>query len=301
MKKLNYFFMCGLMLSASLSFMGCSSDDEEDGAPQTDNYYITTNDGERLLLTRVGNYSFEYDSNGLLSACNLYGVRCNVSFAQNKITDNDGYTANFKLNGKGYISSLTYKNDGEYAVDICSSNFSYDGNGRLVSVSGNYSEDGDKGNFNSKFTYDNGRLTKVITTVSGVDEGERYSETETAVLKYDNGAVSNVLGQYSMSLAEMYYDSDEFSDALFLLGYLGKPSSYFPSGVDWTFADSEGGNNTSTDRFSYSFNSDGTLAREDGMSYSYSNMPTVGDDKTRSAQTPSPRKHYKRHGFRLIK
>lgn len=292
--------MCGLMLSASLSFMGCSSDDEEDGAPKTDNYYITTNDGERLLLTRVGNYSFEYDSKGLLSSCNVYGDKYDISFAQNKITSDYGYTATFKLNGSGYISSITFLYEGD-DTNTGTTNFAYDGSGRLVSVSGNYSDDGDKGSFTCKLTYNNGKLVKTVYEGESVEDGERFTEKETSVVNYDNNAMVNILGQCSKNMVEIALDVDEIGNALFLTGYLGKPSSYFPTSVDCEYSDSEGYNESDTESYRYTFNSNGTLATEDGMSYSYSNMPTVGDDKTRSVQTPSPRKHHKRHGFRLIK
>lgn len=68
MKKLNYFFMCGLMLTAFLSFTGCSSDDDNDDnngvntpAPfegYAAKYQLTTGDAPyaSIEFTESGNY-----------------------------------------------------------------------------------------------------------------------------------------------------------------------------------------------------------------------------------------------------
>lgn len=315
MKSFFYLAAYGLMFTSALAFTGCSSDDDEGGgAPKADNSYITDAEGNKLLLTQAGNDYFSYNAEGLLTGFGNSYKEGTVTYNPMKVTINHGgddlYEYNIALNGAGFISSISqsWSNDGESGKG--SLNLSYDGSGRLSKVTGSesstYTEDGRtckySGNETIAFTYSGGKLTKVSSTYTGYEDGEKETDTEEYVYEYASDAPANPLGQFSQSLQRDLSLLDEDFGWAFQTGFLGKPSSHFPTSVkETTTYDEDGGTYTNTKTASYSFNSNGTLRSEkygyNTFSYSYSSTPSASTRATKDVQLRDAEKGSKKHGF----
>jgi len=297
------------MFTAALAFTGCSDDDDEGGAPKADNSYITTEDGEKLLMTSDGHNTYSYNTEGLPTG---WGARCSISYDPQQLSNNDREYYDFTLNGAGYISAVSGTYEDKYGKGTERVTFSYDGSGHLVKVSASgsetYYEDGEKytesGSATTILTWTNGNLTKVECKYSGNDDGDKYSETETYTFDYDDD-YTNSIGQFSHSLTYAYNFLDEFEELAFL-GFYGKSSKQLPSKLTEKCTESdEGGTDsdtyTHTYTASYTFNSNGTLRAEkfgySNYNYSYSKAPVVNQSEAKVAPFTAPQKRAKRHGF----
>lgn len=318
MKRFNYLAVYGLMFTAALAFTGCSDDDDEGGAPKADNSYITTVDGDKLLLTSNGEHSFEYNSEGILTSFgnrNYSDENYKISFNPCKITDDNDHELNFRLNGAGFISEFTESFDRQEGEDsrkgVGKASYSYDGSGHLTKVVTNYTYSGTdfgesyytSGKSTTIFTWKNGNLVKAVTNYEGDEDGDKFYATDTFILSYGDNA--NPLGQFSQSLERVYDETiidDSYIADLCFVGFFGKPSNYFPQRIEEQSTESDGYNDYyEWDDMSYFFNSNGTLAREyfygSNYYYSYSNAPYVSRSAAKAAPFTAPQKRAKRHGF----
>lgn len=312
MKRLNYLAVCGLMFTAVLAFTGCSDDDDEGGGtPNAGNSYITTADGEKLLMTSDGHDSYSYNADGLPTSWGWGSY--SISYDPQRLSYSDRENYDFTLNGAGYFSAVSGTYEDEYRKGSYRATFSYDGSGHLVKVSESgsetYYEDGEKytetGSATTILTWTNGNLTKVEWKYSGNDDGDKYSGTETYTFDYD-GDYANPLGQFSHSLTYVYDFMDGCEDLAFF-GFYGKSSKQLPSKITekWTETDSEG-TYSDTDIYtaSYTFNGNGTLKTEKFMYFtysyaysSYSQAPAVDLGAAKTALFPAPQKNTRKHGI----
>jgi len=302
------------MFTAALAFTGCSDDDDEGGAPKADNSYITTEDGDKLLLTGNGVQSFEYNTEGILTAFGCYSDY-KISFDPCKITYDNDRELTFSLNGAGFINkmseSYSYQEKDYSAKGYSEASYSYDGSGHLTKFVTNETYSGiDYGEeFNESatsttiLTWANGNLVKAVTNYELNEDGEMFSATDTYTISYGNDAVKNPLGQFTQSLSRVYDDmiDDNYIAELCFVGLFGKPSDYFPTIIEWQSTNSDGYNDQRKYAATYYFNNNGTLASENfygtNYYYSYSNAPVVNQSEAKVAPFTAPQKRAKRHGF----
>lgn len=313
MKRFFYLAAYGLMLTSVLVFTGCSDDDDEGGgAPKADNSYITDANGNKLLLTQVGNDYFSYNVEGLLTGFGNSYEEGTVTYNPMKVIVNDGYESteyNIGLNGSGFISSISWSWSDDDETGSAKMNLSYDGSGRLTKVTGAASgTETDEGetyktseNLSATFTYSDGKLTKVSSTLTAYDDGDKYTDYEDYVYEYASDAPANTLGQFSQSLLQSWL-LDEDCEWAWFAGFLGNPSSYFPTSVKETYNSSDEGHSPEvyTTKASYSFNSNGTLSSEKFGStyrYSYSNAPAASTRAAKNILFQNAGKSSKKHGF----
>lgn len=317
MKKLNYLFVCGIMLASTLTITSCSSDDDEgSGAPNADNSVITNANGDKLRLTSDGVFNYHYNSEGLPVGYNTRYGNYSISYNPMVITTPDeDEKITFSLNGAGYISSAhvesksnddQYKESEAYSGDV---SYSYDGSGHLVRVtaseSGYYIEYGERYNTSetavAEYTWSDGKLMKASMVWNRNEDGEVYTDTEEYTFEYGN-ATQNTLGQFSHSMLKAYtLIFNDFEECAFF-GLFGKPSNAFPTKVIEGWSDSERNDQIHTRSVNptYSFNSDGTLSSERYRStynYSYSNAPAASEKATVTIPFLEAKKSAKKHGI----
>lgn len=270
---------CACLAIVSTSLVSCGGDDEGGSANGSDSAgIIKTSDGDKKLLTSVGDVSFEYDENNKLIGVSNGYEEYEISYSPFTITcaSSSGYyseksvISNISVNGRGAITSLkevdTYEDDDLTEVTTTTISFSYDGAGHLTSFSGSSTEvdteDGVKETYKAsgsyKFTWSNNKIVK-ITQETKESDGYRY--VETTEFGYDE-EFQNPCNQLSeSSLAE----SVENVEWLAYLGYLGIGGDYLPfsSYREWEdIGDDSDESGSESLYYKYSFNSDGTLASE---------------------------------------
>lgn len=277
-------FSIALIATASTGFISCGGDDDEGiSANGSDTAgIITTSDGEKKLLSSVGNTYFEYDENNKLISVNEGQDVYEVSYNPFKITqtqNNSSYTqteviSDISVNGKGAITSLksvyTYDSDNSTEVTTTTMSFSYDGAGHLTSISGSSTEvdtEGDeketyKASGTYTLTWSNNKLVKISENTS---ESDGYKFVETTEFEYGDDEYENQSHQFADNMlaeTELFGDYEWFA----YLGYYGNGGNYLPTSayIESESNDDDDYNSTDSESFKYkySFNSDGTLSSE---------------------------------------
>ncbi len=251
------------------SFTSCSNGDDgggsSDGNPNAGT--VKTAEGTKYRVTKAGNYSYTYNSEGKLSYINLSSYDgYKVSYSPFKMELVDKYSSdgtqvmeNIRVNGNGYITGLketvTESNYGSNS----NVSFSYDGNGHLarmtVSASGWEIYNGKKETYNGtrniSFTWDGGKLTKITGTYSGAYD----DESETIEFYYEKNSEDNPLCQYTPNILNHIIED---MASLSCIGYLGKGPSALPSKCVVTDK-SEGSSKSHTTYFTYNVSSTGLV------------------------------------------
>ncbi len=294
-------------------FAACSEDDDNGGASggkseSAASSVITTTDGEKLLLTSVDDYGFEYDEQGRVISTPDYLFSYNPFTMVDRYADeeeNVKITFTPSLNAKGYISKL--ETTDEWAEDGYSGRyegvlyFDYNDEGRLVKIRENWSEteyeDGDKwtdkGTMTIVFTWENGNLVKVKDTDYGIDW--RYEETT----EFAYGNQQNRYNQHTCGMFDaMNLDFTEFA----LVGLFGKGTAYLP--VSYTHSyfeiDSEEDEEFEYEddgTFTFTLNDNGTIAKEKGeytYYYNYSLLSDLAQANSRDIKTEFKKDNNKR-------
>lgn len=323
MKRTKFLAMMLIALSP-VAFSSCGGDDDdegESGTPDTKTSVITTEDGDKLLLTNNGEFSYSYDAAGrLVGVGGRYGdEEFSISYNPFKIIeeDVDGGSISMSFNGSGYISrvveSYNYSGDDGTEKGTTTANYSYDGSGHLVkiSMSGSATETDEDGTYNSKgtatitLTWSNGNLTKVTSSSSGIDEGDKFSETSEFVYTY--GSNENAYNQFTHAILDGIDDMECMFDFLAFVGWYGKGTAYLPTKVAYSYTEAEEGYNdqsgSNSYNTSYTLNSNGTIRSEkaDGSySYSYSTASSSEANDYAPKYLPAQKKQAKVSPFKRM-
>ena len=307
-----YYLVLASLLALPMTFTSCSDDDDEGGSAKPSNSEITTDNGDKVRLTKLGkDYTFDYDEEGRPVKIDDYNIDYDKGIFYR---DEDDEQGTFKLNGSGFVSNVnmewedsgsswgTEKGNGKM-------NLSYDGSGRLnkITANGSYNgtEDGEKyyvsESYTATFTYNNGKLTKIVWDGTTDEDGEKTKYKEIYTIEYED-AQENSLAQCTYSIGEILGEYDVFLQFSYYVGMLGKPSSYLPTKISYEwYEDGEREEGSSFD-ISYSFNSDGTLYSETRgkyatVYYTYSSVLSKTMDYVSKSPVAVTEKASRRHGF----
>ncbi len=273
-----------LMAVPVLTFTGCSDDDDEGGggSPQDDTSVIVTDEGDKVLLTSNGLYSYTYDGKGRCIYISDGYEGYNMSYDPFELYYEDGYNIVPSFTKEGYLSKLdiSYDISDDYSQEKGSGtiSFSYN-NGRLSKItvkgSGKDVYDGETYPYNrsgsTSFTWKNGNLTRLRSEYSGSDyagdnQGEKYSELYDADISY--GSTRNKYNQYVRHMINWLSDAldDDLMSGFAYIGMFGKGSDYLPSEVEQqvVYEDDDDGKDESnyTYTLSYVLNNNGTVSSE---------------------------------------
>ena len=267
----------------SAGFVACGDDDDDvapgQGTPSSGTGQLSSG----LRVTRVGDYTFEYDSEGRLtrvSEGNYYSYK--FSYNPNKITeeyygdDEESYSVGY--NSNGYMSSLSYEYvDGDESESGRAS-FSYDGEGHLIKITTTAKESGydydgpyssfDEGTLN--LIWKDGRLTNVVDKYSWKDsDGDSGNETDTWTYDFGNNVLENKYLQFPPSILRSIIEDYDF---LGYVGILGNGPKYLPSSAKYVEVENGDVVEEHSYSYSYGFNNDGSLSYciSDGSRYGYS-------------------------------
>ncbi len=291
MKKL---FMALLGLSLCLGFTACGDDDDK-GSSATPEPTITTAAGDILkLYSAPYGYWYEYDDKGKLTSFSDVDNTWYVQGNAFTIKDEDGdMTFSFTFNSAGLISSckgtVSSEDEDGYEKGTVSYDFSYNSKKQCTSAkltySGEWSDEYGTGKENGTgtmtYSWQNDNLVKAVHNDKCVYQEidgrvvEKTIENGRETFEYTYSDLRNPLLQMPLCIAEVVpFDYVIVLDALSLLGLGGVGPAYFPSKVIYTEEYWEDGEEPSSYSDSYSFtfvlNGDGTIASENGQSYSYS-------------------------------
>lgn len=246
------FVLCALLCAATIS---CGGDDEEDNSgnkqENNDNKQETTTN--KLLTSAGDDVSLSYTSTGTIKVAFDNETTYLYSYNPEKITTSDGSFSitDIKRNSSGAITSMKMasSNGSTYKASV-----SYDSDGHITKyVLGNYTE--------ATFTWENEKLVKI--EAKGTYSSR--TETDTAVFEYNNDQYKNTTKQYTFSQFECIVPDVSW---LYLTGSFGRGGSYLPTKVTYTedITYSDGQTSTESKEFTYSYtlNSDGTVATEKG-------------------------------------
>lgn len=336
MKSCFYYLPIALM---AFAFASCGEDDEvspSGGQSQSaaSSEIVTTN-GEKILLTGIDGDSyyekqtFTYDEQGrpkIVMEESDYGYVFSynpfkVSFYDEDNSEEEDYEERIEatLNSRGYISSVSIEEkdeDEEGFDDIYKETvlLDYDSEGHLVKATGKWTEteyeDGKKhtesGTDLITFTWENGNLVRIEYKY----EEEYDNEYQEDIYEITYGDQKNQYNQYTCGIA------NEFMGAISLVGMTGKGTAYLPISIKETYKeayDDEVYEETYLEKYSYTLNSNGTIATEtckhwyNDSSYGYSDTynytySTVGDTPAfapvvKSNNIVPTQKSKKRHGF----
>ena len=251
---------------------------------------IETNDGESLLITGVWDYTYEYDSNGILTT---YAPSEYISY---DVSDNGTYfkfsstyytiTKELTLNEYGYIAEETScsKYTGNYPTTTTNvTYFTYDESGHLTSVTDVETTVGtlySSGPYTTTWTltWDGDLLTKMV--YKEPYNGSYY--TETYEYNYGNNTYKNTYKQYVPAI--WWDEGGMFLCGMAYIGLHGVGPAYLP--VSFTIVDSVE-NKSNLYSFTYSFNNNGTVKYQsdaDGSNkYSFTYSTYTGTS-TRASQ-----------------
>lgn len=272
MKKIR--FMAFMLMGAAICMplTSCGDDDDEPGNGGSNNNPVsttgahtvyTTLDGKKVTVSKIGGTEFRYNSDNYATKIG----DASINYESGKIVygSNSNATADFKLNGSGYIESLTYKysvdNDYNKTDNNVTYTFSYDGNGNLTKINKKgkniYINKSSGSSSTSEWTDIltlQWREGYVINAESDYEESNS-SETgqKTTSNRHTNYAVNydgkaNEIGQYTMSYATWF---DSTIAELSLVGLAGKAYTQLPMQLIATYT---------------GYNADGT-ADEGGFTY----------------------------------
>ncbi len=300
-------------------FAACSEDDDNGGgasggkSESAASSVITTTDGEKLLLTSVNGYYFEYDEQGRIISVPDYKFTHNpftMAYDEYDEYESDEITFTPTLNAKGYLSKLVYV-EAETSEDFseryeCVIYYDYNDEGRLVKMRGNWSEtqyeDGekwtDKGTGTSVYTWENGNLVNVKETEKG--GSWRYESTT----EFAYGNQQNRYNQYTCGMIDVL---DAGYGGAELVGLFGKgtanlPVSYNTYGVEIDEEDDYEEDWEYEGTFTFTLNDNGTIASEksryDTYYYSYSLLSDLAQANSRDIKSELKKDNNKR--FRLF-
>ncbi|MDE5782906.1 MAG: hypothetical protein K2H97_01090 [Prevotella sp.] len=291
-KRLHYLAM--LLMSLSIGFVSCGSDDDDSIGGGSASATTGVLDGLNKRVKSIGDYTFYYKDNGMLDYITEGRGRYEFTYNPNKIVYiYDGKEKDMDIvvtyNGLGYVARVDMTNvfindeDEGYGTGQETISCAYDNQGHLTSIKGSKKESykGYEYNYTLKDTYsvlltwENNLLLSTVgdgRLESGGDRG-RYRWTST--YSYDNALIDdyhNKHQQYVPSVLQFLNNGDVldcFVDkgplvALAYAGLMGKGSLYLPvSSVDTDeeyFEGEEDYNRSYTHNFRYGFNSDGSIA-----------------------------------------
>ena len=285
-------YILTMSLVIMLGFSSCSkSDDDGEGGGSTSAGVLDKDSNKRIKT--VGRYAFFYNEKGQIDYITYVNRRYSFSYTPNKIimTHNGEEEAVYSVtyNSQGYISRMEVQeefDEGGILEGTGSSTLSYDNSGHLVSVKGSstqtYKGKTRKGSGTVTLNWKNNRLTSAEWTTT--EEDDEYG-TRIFTDAYDYNYADNINDfhnihhQYAPSLSGAYGDDPD--EALAFVGLLGRGSLYLPTSCTKTWyetaktrADDSG---SSTERFSYGFNGDGSInycnVNNTHYNYSYEDHP----------------------------
>ena len=297
----------------SAGFAACNDDDDNGSNGGSTNAKEATSalkdkDGNPVQVAAVGDCAFVYGTDGQLAGFSTedgtYAFQNNSLF----FTDGKGSTGTIYMSD-GLIRSIkidqkNVKDEDETLNDRFGTiNFSYNSSRQLAKVHGvvsgtiSFGQNSDKMNFNSTgnatYTWENNNLVKSAYkssyTISGVEDGQQYTESETYenTVTFAYGSQQNVTRQFPYFVAdamEIFGDYCSFAS----LGFFGVGSAQLPTGyTEVSKEDSEDEHNYAS-TLAFELNENGTLHREiyDGykiINYTYASQ-LIGEEDI----TPAP-------------
>lgn len=274
-------FMGISALSALMLPMLISCSDEPNGGDNADKNVIEF-DGTRL--TSIDSYNVKYDGDGRVSTIS-YGNSNELEFDYSKgVIYLDYEEANVKFNGDGYITEISqswdFKETGYEDKGSGKLKFSYK-DGRLTKIESNASgtekEDGEtykwEEKYTSNLTWKNGNLTEISSKGSEIEDGDKDDWSEDYSISY--GTQLNEFNQYCFTVAEDVIMGG--SEAMLVcVGLFGDGPSMLPTSIT-----SDYDRHSYTTSLSFTLNSNGSIKTEkvdnNTLSYGYSNYYTKAD------------------------
>lgn len=247
------FVLCALLCAATIS---CGGDDEEDnsGNKQENNdnkQEITTTN--KLLTSAGDDVSLNYTSTGTIKVAFDNETTYLYSYNPEKITTSDGSFSitDIKRNSSGAITSMKMTSS---KGSTRQATITYDSDGHITKyVLDNYTE--------TTFTWQDGKLVKF----EAKGTYSTRTEVDKVVFEYENNKYKNTTGQYTFSMFECEIDG---VDWLYLTGSFGRAGNYLPTKVTCTedviYSDGQTKTESKEYTYSYTLNSDGTVATETG-------------------------------------
>lgn len=273
LKKLSAAFLpvC-IMIAGALAFASCS-DDDDNGNGGSSGGATTSINGK--LLTKVGDCNFVYDEkNRLTKIYDYYDDFIEIDYSAGKAIMTEGEEAKLSFTKNGYISKIsmswTDKDDDYSEKGSGNISFTYDGNGHLTKVKMSSSvsgvEDGEKYSESYtdeyNFTWSNGNMTKVVE--NGVEKYDGEKEEYNSIYTYSYGSTDNAFRQYTKALVYPIDDGDW--EKIAYAGLIGKSSAKLPSSVteEYSYKGYNEPVDTDTENYnvSYTLNDDGSVKSE---------------------------------------
>lgn len=228
-------------------------------------------------MTYLAFWDYDYDENDRL--IEYIDEDLTIDYSAHTITermsDNGGgyesWTYKYSINNLGYITSMDCMDDDEII------RFSYNQDGYLQQAGGDVEDNG--------FSWFNGNLVSMFV----------YRDGKKASVNASYGANVNANGQITYSQIQMV------ADWITLLGMCGKVSKNLPTQL---VISNDG--ETQTQKFTYKFNGNGTIASEkvtytiEGHTYSFTVKHSYGTRSTVRSNAPkrsSLAQRHKRHGL----
>lgn len=294
-----------ILAAMSFSFVSCGDDDGPDASNPTGsgcqnaNEAIINFNGKFLTSIIDGKYveRIEYDSKGRVSEITNSFDDGDVSSVFKIDYDNCSFTSEYKdpiypkgaisFNNDGYISKIScyknYKEEGYISDNELNITMTYNSSGHLTELIyteewidqdlEEKEEDIEIYTCNYKFTWENGNLTNVKENVKWKENGrvtENYMEEY--VITYSS--VNNVFQQIPFLIYDWIDDNWDWGAAgniFAAIGLLGKGTTNLPKTLVYRTEN----NYNYDDVFKYELNSNGSIAKENGIIYGY------GDDSTK--------------------
>lgn len=223
--------------------------------------------GEKVLVTRINDMTYTYDSEGRCTSFFDGDVIMEFNYSTMKFSMEGYELGSFSLTPEGYLKSL-YMNfmGASNTVDI-----KYDENGRMVEQKATYDYGGGESGWSvNTFVWNNNVIDHVVS--EGIEEGDEFAET----LEYKYSDTPNALGQWTLAMGDIEADFQ-----LSVTGMYGVAPALFPCWCKWS--------TDSPDDISYTFNTNGTVSTEKFRSKTYT--------YSYGAQQKAPRKKGKLNKF----
>ncbi len=289
-KNVAWFSKFALMSSCLFVAASCSDDDENGGtgggaiggtSDMPASPVITTESGQKLLLTSVGDVQYTYDNAGFCTGIDGYDDDENwvIRYKPFKITVDYGPDTQIDectgtFNSKGFLKSLSVTINGDEENLKDNLLFAYDAENHLIKSTTSYffqwkeEYDGEvyvgseKGEGTTSFIWTDGNLTKGICAWSCIysEDGEKFYETEKEDYTITYGETPNKYLQYPNAL-------DFLLDyGLGMTGMMGAGPRMLPSKVEYKgesdYGDGDVEKWEESHRYEYTLNEDGTIASE---------------------------------------
>ena len=220
------------LIFATNLLTACDDDDDDSGSSvyNAEATVLTTTDGDKLLVTKCGSYSYEYDDEGYLTyVSDSYYGSFDVDWDPFTFEDNKS-TVSFTTNSNGFVTKSVYSYSGSDESREETTTYSYDSSGHLtkLSFSGKWEEEDDDETISESesgtitLTWSSGNLTKMVWTESYTDEDGTEKETSTYNYNYDD-AYENVTKQYVPTMI-IYWGEEPSLGGIFdsaMLAYIG--------------------------------------------------------------------------------